>query len=279
MDFEKLNMEFQKIKRSNKFVWAGFGFFIAGVIFGSVIFLMIGAIILIVFMTISAKYKITTYDKIKDEIYDGYVYPCLNEAFRDFKYNPSRGMDTKIIKSLPFINLGNRVYSFNTMEGYYRNIAFVQSGMRCEREQNNSGNSRTQITFSGRVIIFAVSLFEGDGFVDVISSNHFSYRLKSKTKKVTLNNKLDRYCDIYVSNDGITLSESVMDYFADLAINYPEYKFYFRITNDKLYLVIDGIDEVPYSIKNLEYISQDMLDLLIKKDSCFITNTISNILD
>lgn len=284
MDFKHLNDRFQKIKKANKrtltIFGIGFAFFALGVSLGSFLIVIIGTIFLILSMIVASKMGASAYYEIKSIIQNEYIFPCLNEAFKDFKYDDIHGMNSKIIDELEFIDSGDRIHSFNTMEGYYRDVAFIQSGVRCDDYYRDSdGNNKVRVVFSGRVIILGLSLFQGKGFVDIVSTNSFEYKMKTAAKKVTLTNELEKYYDIYVSNDGISLNESIMDYFTSLAKNYPEYKFYFRITSNKLYLVIDGINTIPYSIKNLDYINKEELDLLIKKESCFITNTISNVLD
>jgi hypothetical protein len=60
---------------------------------------------------------------------------------------------------------------------------------------------------------------------------------------------------------------------------YQKYTFNLKIEKDKIYMSIDNIIPEAYNVKSIYRLSKKNMDSLIKKDSYFITNTISSILD
>lgn len=283
MDFNKIEIDMAKNKKTSlifttlaiiSFIICIFCFFLS--ITGPILFLSI--VLLIASIIVAAIYS-GKCNEINDRVFYKYIYPKLEEAFEEFKYDKHSGIDDKIVDDLRFIDSGNRITTSNLMQGYYRGVSFVQSGVLCQRiSEDSDGDTETTTTFSGRVIVLGVSLFNEDGYVDIVGGNRF-YLSFNHMSKVTLDSEIERFYDIYVSNLGLSVPYKFLEYITTLTQSFSQYTFNFRIEKDRLYIAIEKISRKPYSLDSLDVANKDNIDFLIKEDSSFITNTISNILD
>lgn len=284
MEFHDINQELQSY-RKKRTIWgcvipiSFVTFFISSI--GKVS--LIGALsmfVMILSICMMCLYS-SKCSKIDSDVFKKYLLPRLHEAFKEFEYNKYQGIDRTIIKNLKFIDSGNRIKISDNIQGYYRDVSFVQSGVLCEYETRDSdGDTHTETTFAGRVIILGVSMFSDEAMIDIISHNNKkTSRKKFPLRKVTLNKEIENYYDIYVSCDGLSLSEKFLDHLTMMAKSFPYYDINVRIEKDRIYIAIGNIERKAYSLESIGKLNKENLDMLIKKDSYFITNTISSILD
>ena len=280
MDFEKLNKLHLQNKKNIKKVFVIFPICFIGFAIGAIMHNLLVSVIFFLIMVIASVFILRNKHDIGGELLNQYILPILKDSFENFKYDDCGGLDLELIKYLDFIRtLGCGIKSEYSMEGYYKNVYFLEGGVECTKNVRSNGDVHTDTTFSGRVIVFDLSLFKGDGVIDVVCRKPLRYKFITDNTKVKFDHEISEYYDIYVSDDCLKLKENVMNYFTILAKNYSYCDFYFRITSDKLYMVIDNIDCYKFDVDKLEVISKESIDELIKKECAFITNTISNIID
>lgn len=280
MDFKRLNEI--NLKQRKKIAIAVACFFIGffGIIITIMLELMFMMSVSIISVVIGIIMICSNKHDIRKELLHRYILPILNDSFQHFKYDDNVGLDKELVRYLDFISIGDSISCTYSMEGYYRNTSFLEGGVRCVKyEKDDDGDVKTTTTFSGRIIVLGLSLFKGEGFVDIVGNYSLGYGWVSKTKRATLNHEIEKYYNIYVSNPNISLSEKIMNYFVDLAKKYSRYDFCFRITNDKLYIVVNDIGSSKFGLSDLNIINKENVDYMIKSECTFITNTISVILD
>lgn len=285
MDLEQIRKKAISNKSRNRKFYILFWVFLAlGIIFvfSRIIPVMITLFALsILFLIIAIVNSISKKSQLSNEIYHNYIYPKLHEAFDDLKMNSLEGINRDIIRNLGFIDTGDRIETSNTMEGFYRGVSFVSCGVRCtETHRDSDGDLDTEVTFSGRLVMIGASLLDSDGFVDILDKTMHYKRFRLRTRKVTINHPAESMYDIFVDSQGQSLPQKVLDYLVEIKKLHPSCEFYFRFTNDRVYMLIENASVVPYTLPwNLDDIDEEKVDFIIKKDSSFITNTISLILD
>lgn len=275
MKFENIDKELQQYRKIRDL--STIGIFLSIIIFfvSTILgFLTLGTCLVLVFV-FSGKCK-----TVGKNVFNNYIVPKLEEAFDDFKYNEYSDISDDIIYESEVIDIGNRIRTSVVSQGYYRDVSFVQTGVISEHVSRDSdGDSSTTTLFKGRLIILGVSLFDNDGVVKIIShKSQYSIRHRG-LDKTTLNKEIENYYNIYVSGSGLSIPEKFLDHIMEMTKSFPQYIFNFKVEKDRLYVSIDNIVPEVYSLESVEKVTQENIDLLIKKDSYFITNTISNILD
>ena len=156
---------------------------------------------IVVLGLITIKYK-----EIDSKVLQEYILPTLNNEFKEFQYDAPTGINEGIVRYLNFISGWNRIEISNHVQGYYRNVSFVESGVLCEYEyQDMEGDYRAKRKFSGRVIVLGISLLDSDEYVEIVSQVNSDYRKPDGVKKATLNYELEKTHDIYVSSNELSL--------------------------------------------------------------------------
>lgn len=217
---------------------------------------------------------------LEDKIFVKCILPVLEESFDEFKYDNGDSIDYNLVKSLGIIDAADRIDTTSKFEGRYRNVPFVCNGLLTqERRKNSDGDTYYVDRFKGRFIIIGISILNDEGYVDILdSSYHFHYNNK-KTKKATLSHEIEKNFDIFVTGAS-SLPMAFLDYLLKLKNNNPYYAFNVRVCKDRIYMFIDNINMKAYDlVGDLINITQKDIEFIIKKDSSFITNTISCILD
>ncbi len=283
MEFYDIDKKLQ-VYRLKKKIWGwisaiSFLMFIISLGLDYVLWIVISAFMLVISIAMSTNNGAKC-SKIDSDIFNQYLLPNLEASFRDFQYNSQDGIDQAIIEKLKFIDAGNKIATHDLMEGYYRDVSFVESGVLCQYEHEDSkGNIIADTKFTGRVIILGISMFSDDAVAELISHNTHTRIGVYSLRKVTLNSEAEKYYDVYVSKEGLSLPLRFLHHMAIMAKTFPDYDINVRIEKDRMYISIRGIERKAYSLESLETINKENLDILLKKDSYFITNTISSILD
>lgn len=237
------------------------------------------SIIFLIYSIILDTQNASGYASIRNKIFNKYMLPALNGSFACFRYDKYKGLDHKMIRRLKLLDTGNSIYSDELIEGYYRGISFIQSSVLCEHESTDSdGDNHSCTTFSGRIIILGASLFYDEGHVHIIHHKNRNYRRLKNMRKVTLNEEVEDYYNIYVDREDISIPKGFLAHITEIARAFPKYICSFSILNDRIYMVVEGIHRDLYNLKRLNKIDQESLESLIKQDSFLITNTISSIL-
>ena len=83
-----------------------------------------------------------------------FVEVPFREAFPPIIYDSEQGFDSEIINNTGMMRLGNRYYSNDYLQGFYKNVKFERADVKIQQHVSTGKSSYTITYFNGRWLIF-----------------------------------------------------------------------------------------------------------------------------
>lgn len=136
------------------------------------------------------------------------VKGLLSEKIENLRFVPNSGISKDVVESTDMMQLGNRYYTNDLIEGTYNGVRFSQSDILIQHHTSNGKSSHTTTYLKGRWLIFD---FNKKFLCDLqVRDRDFSYAKKSggwfsdrdKTEKLeTESVTFNRHFKVYAEND------------------------------------------------------------------------------